>query len=151
MLTRMSPWDPGLLDSMSNISMIGDSVVALHQIASGRLRRETFALLRSIGVAAGFASLRRGLRRSIDGVEKARMYYGVPLSEMLLGPSSILGSVVCTRKLANLVRTQRLKITDQERESAARATSNFSEGWLNQQLKQKSTQILCGYEGQSVS
>ncbi|KAG7010734.1 putative beta-1,3-galactosyltransferase 2, partial [Cucurbita argyrosperma subsp. argyrosperma] len=39
-------------------------------IASGRLRRGTFALLRSIGVAAAFADLPIGLRKSIDGAEK---------------------------------------------------------------------------------
>lgn len=32
MLMRMSPWDLGLLDSMSNILMIGDSAVALHLV-----------------------------------------------------------------------------------------------------------------------
>uniref|UniRef100_A0A9I9DK90 Hexosyltransferase n=1 Tax=Cucumis melo TaxID=3656 RepID=A0A9I9DK90_CUCME len=62
------------------------------KIASGRLRQGTFALLHSIGVAVGYASLLKGLKKSIDGVEKARMYYGVPLSELLLETSSILGN-----------------------------------------------------------
>lgn len=62
------------------------------QIASGRLRQGTFALLHSTGVAVGYASLLKGLKKSIDGVEKARMYYGVPLSELLLETSSILGN-----------------------------------------------------------
>lgn len=77
--------------------------ILLVQIASGRLRREIFVLLRLIGVAVGFAGLLRGLRKSIDGAEKARTYYGVPISELLLSYSEItmmsLLAVVCNRSL----------------------------------------------------
>lgn len=77
--------------------------IFLVQIASGRLRREMFVLLRLIGVAVGFAGLLRGLRKSIDGVGKARTYYGVPISELLLSYLEItmtsLLAVVCNRSL----------------------------------------------------
>lgn len=73
---------------------------------SGRLKQGMFALLRSIGAAVGSASPLKGLRKSIDGAEKVRMYYGVPLSELLLGllPYSetmmmSLLTVVCNRSL----------------------------------------------------
>lgn len=53
----------------------------LPQIASGRLRLATSALLLLIGPAVGFASLLRGSRRFTGGVEKVRMLYGLQSSE----------------------------------------------------------------------
>ena len=47
---------------------------------NGRLRQAMSVLLHSIGVVAGFAGLSRGLKRSIDAVEKVRMLCGVQFS-----------------------------------------------------------------------
>lgn len=49
----------------------------LLQIVNGRPRQATSVLPHLIGVAVGFAGLLIGLRRSIGGVEKVRMLYGV--------------------------------------------------------------------------
>lgn len=48
---------------------------------NGRLKPATFVLLHLTGAAVGFAGLLIGSKRFIDGVEKAKMSFGVPLSK----------------------------------------------------------------------
>lgn len=47
---------------------------------SGRHRPVTYVLHHLIGAAVEFAGLLRGLKRYIGGVERVRMFCGVPLS-----------------------------------------------------------------------
>lgn len=52
------------------------------QIASGRPRLATYALPHSTGAAVGFVILLIGLRRCTEDVEKERVLYGMPLSNV---------------------------------------------------------------------
>lgn len=57
--------------------MTGDYVVELHPIASGRPKQATSVLLHLIGPAVGSVGRLRGLKKSIGGVGKPRMLFGL--------------------------------------------------------------------------
>ncbi|THU75057.1 hypothetical protein C4D60_Mb04t39900 [Musa balbisiana] len=77
MQTRMSHWDHGSSDWMSNILMTGDSVAVLHLTASGKPKQATSVLLHLIGAAVAFAILPKGLRRFIGDAGKAKRLSGM--------------------------------------------------------------------------
>jgi len=55
--------------------------IVVLQIVNGKLKQATFVWPRLTGLAVAFASLMRGCMKCTSVAEKARMLYGMPLSE----------------------------------------------------------------------